>query len=77
MSLNLLKRLFHSFTLRVSATNLIPTMRFARVLNRDIEAVYNAIELTWRNGQAESQINRLKTIKRAMYGRAGLELLRA
>ncbi len=28
------------------------------------------------NGQAEGQINRLKTIKRAMYGRAGAELLR-
>jgi hypothetical protein len=29
------------------------------------------------NGQAEGQINRLKTLKRAMYGRAGVELLRA
>jgi predicted transcriptional regulator len=31
----------------------------------------------WSNGQAEGQINRLKTLKRAMYGRAGVELLRA
>jgi hypothetical protein len=51
--------------------------RFARVLHRDIDAVRNAIELPWSNGQAEDQINRLKTIKRAMYGRAGTELLRA
>ncbi len=51
--------------------------RFARVLHRDLDAVYNAIELPWSNGQAEGQINRLKTIKRAMYGRAGPELLRA
>jgi hypothetical protein len=29
------------------------------------------------NGQAEGQINRLKMLKRAMYGRAGVELLRA
>jgi transposase len=29
------------------------------------------------NGQTEGQINRLKTLKRAMYGRAGTELLRA
>jgi hypothetical protein len=36
-----------------------------------------AIDLPWSNGQAEGQINRLKTIKRAMYGRAGQELLRA
>jgi transposase len=45
--------------------------RFARVLRRDIDAVCNAIDLPWSNGQAEGQINRLKTIKRAMYGRAG------
>lgn len=52
-------------------------MRFARTLHRDINAVRNAIELPWSNGQAEGQINRLKTLKRAMYGRAGPELLRA
>ncbi|SDB74226.1 Transposase [Agrobacterium fabrum] len=49
--------------------------RFARVLRRDIDAVCNAIDLPWSNGQAEGKINRLKTIKRAMYGRAGPELL--
>ena len=31
--------------------------------------------LDWSNGQTEGQINRLKTIKRQMYGRAGLDLL--
>jgi transposase len=51
--------------------------RFARVLRRDIDAVKNAITEPWSNGQAEGQINRLKTLKRAMYGRAGVELLRA
>ncbi len=54
-------------------SELIPIMRFARVLRRDIDAVYNAIELPGSNGQAEGQINRLKTLKRAMYGRAGTE----
>jgi transposase len=29
------------------------------------------------NGQTEGQINKLKTLKRAMYGRAGVDLLRA
>lgn len=58
-------------------TNPIPIMRFARTLHRDIDAVRNAIELPWSNGQAKGQINRLKTLKRAMYGRAGPELLRA
>lgn len=58
-------------------SDLIPIMRFARVLRRDINAVKSAIELPWSNGQAERQINRLKTLKRAMYGRAGHELLKA
>jgi transposase len=58
-------------------SELVPIMTFARVLRRDIDAVNNAIDLPWSNGQAEGQINRLKTLKRAMYGRAGPELLRA
>ncbi|BCH31195.1 hypothetical protein MesoLjLc_31250 [Mesorhizobium sp. L-8-10] len=59
------------------SSGLVPLVRFARVLRRDIGAVRNAIELPRSNGQAEGQINQLKTIKRAMYGRAGPELLRA
>ena len=31
----------------------------------------------WSNGQLEGQVNRLKTIKRQMYGRANFDLLRA
>lgn len=58
-------------------TELTPIMRFASVLRRDIGAVKNAIALPWSNGQAEGQVNRLKTLKRAMYGRAGPELMRA
>ena len=57
-------------------TELTAIMRFASVLRRDIDAVKNAIELPWSNGQAEGQINRLKMLKRAMYGRAGPELMR-
>jgi len=51
--------------------------RFARTLRQDIEAVRNAILEPWSNGQTEGQINRLKMLKRAMYGRAGVDLLRA
>lgn len=58
-------------------TELTAIMRFASVLRRDIDAVRNAIELPWSNGQAEGQINRLKMLKRAMYGRAGPELMKA
>ena len=43
----------------------------------DLEAARNAVTETWSNGQTEGQVNKLKTLKRAMYGRAGAELLRA
>ena len=51
--------------------------RFARTVRRDLDAVTNALTRGWSNGQTEGHINRLKTLKRAMYGRAGAELLRA
>jgi transposase len=51
--------------------------RFARALRHDIEAVRNAVREPWSNRQTEGQINRLKTLKRTMYGRAGVDLLRA
>ena len=51
--------------------------RFVRTLRQDLAAVRNAITETWSSGQTEGQINRLKMLKRAMYGRAGVELLRA
>jgi transposase len=51
--------------------------RFAYTVRHDLAAVQNAITERWSNGQTEGQINRLKTLKRAMYGRAGTELLRA
>jgi len=52
-----------------------PLQRFAKRLRADYEAVLAALSLGWSNGQTEGQINRLKTIKRQMYGRAGLDLL--
>ncbi|PJR08325.1 hypothetical protein CEJ86_33185 [Sinorhizobium meliloti] len=44
--------------------NLTDSSPFCRVLRRDIDAVCNAIDLPWSNGQSEGQLNRLKTIKR-------------
>jgi transposase len=51
--------------------------RFARTVQGDLDAVRNAVIEPWSNGQTEGQISRLKTLKRAMCGRAGVELLRA
>jgi hypothetical protein len=51
--------------------------RFAKTLQQDKRAVQNAVIEPWSNGQTEAQINRLKMIKRSMYARASIELLRA
>jgi transposase len=50
---------------------------FARSLAQDQAAVEAALSLEWSNGQVEGQVNRLKFLKRQMYGRAGFDLLRA
>jgi transposase len=50
---------------------------FAQGLVQDLAAVEAALSLSWSNGQTEGQVNRLKLVKRSMYGRAGLDLLRA
>jgi transposase len=49
---------------------------FVAGVRRDQAAVQAALDLPWSNGQVEGQINRLKLIKRSMYGRAKLDLLR-
>ncbi len=49
----------------------------AASVRRDLAAVQAALDLPWTTSPAEGQINRIKTIKRAMYGRAGFQLLRA
>lgn len=49
---------------------------FASGLRQDLTAVYNALSMSWSNGQTEGQVNRLKFIKRMMYGRANFDLLR-
>jgi hypothetical protein len=46
-------------------------------LRRDLEAVKLSMTTPWSNGPIEGHINRLKAIKRQMYGRAGFELLKA
>jgi transposase len=49
---------------------------FAEGLRGDYGAVRAALCECWSNGQVEGQINRLKLLKRQMYGRANLDLLK-
>jgi transposase len=51
--------------------------RFAEGIRRDEAAVLAAVTEPWSNGPVEGHVNRLKTIKRQMYGRDGFVLLRA
>lgn len=48
---------------------------FAMGIEKDIAAVEAAISSNWSNGQTEGQVNRLKMLKRQMYGRANFDLL--
>ncbi|BBE72988.1 transposase [Pleomorphomonas sp. SM30] len=50
---------------------------FARGIPRDASAVRGAISEPWSNGQTEGQVNKLKLVKRQMYGRAKLDRLEA
>jgi transposase len=47
---------------------------FAQGLRRDYVAVKAALRYEWSQGPVEGHVNRLKTIKRQMYGRAGFDL---
>lgn len=49
---------------------------FATKLKDDLDAVRNGVTLWVSNGQVEGQVNRLKVLKRQMYGRASHELLK-
>ena len=51
--------------------------QFAEGIRRDESAVNAAITTRWSNGPVEGHVNRLKTIKRQMFGRAGFSLLKA
>ena len=50
---------------------------FASGIEADAAAVLAAIVQTWSNGQTEGQVTKLKLVKRQMYGRGKLDLLRA
>lgn len=54
-----------------------PLASFASGVRADREAIAAAIVEPWSNGQTEGQIAKLKLVKRQMYGRAKLDLLRA
>lgn len=54
-----------------------PDLRsFITGLKRDYQAVLNGLTLPYSSGKVEGNVNRIKMLKRQMYGRAGFDLLR-
>jgi transposase len=49
---------------------------FVNGIRQDEAAVRAGLTLPWSSGQVEGQVTRLKLLKRQMYGRAKLDLLR-
>jgi hypothetical protein len=49
---------------------------FAKGLEQDLDAVTQGLTTSWRSGPVEGRVNHIKMIKRQMFGRAGLPLLR-
>ncbi len=68
---------FAAWLEQVAQSDVAELKAFARGLAQDRKAVEAGLSLVWSNGQVEGQVNRLKTLKRQMYGRASFDLLRA
>ncbi|MFF4369272.1 transposase [Streptomyces sp. NPDC001594] len=52
----------------------LPTL--AAGIHRDLDAVIAGLTLPWNSGVVEGHVNRIKMLKRQMFGRAGFDLLR-
>jgi Transposase len=61
---------------KAAACGVPELVNFAAGLRSDEAAVKEALTGKWSNGPVEGQVNRLKAIKRSMYGRAGKDLLK-
>ena len=68
--------IFDGWLEQAEASGIKAFKNFAASLKRDYAAIKAALTFNWSNGQVEGQVNRLKLIKRRMYGRADFDLLR-
>jgi transposase len=60
----------------VEADDLPGLHSFTTGLRRDHQAVSNGLSLPYSSGPVEGNVNRIKTLKRQMYGPASFDLLR-
>lgn len=66
----------HQWLKDTTASGVRALVSLANGIRQDFAAVKNALRLPWSNGPVEGHINRLKFIKRMMFGRANFDLLR-
>jgi transposase len=59
-----------------AASNVVELQTFAAGLRQDYPCVRAALTHRWSTGPVEGHINRVKYVKRQMFGRAKLDLLR-
>jgi transposase len=64
-----------SWLARAADSPFVPLQRFAKGLRDDYDAVKAGLTWRWSNGPGEGHMNRLKMLKRQMFGRASLPLL--
>ena len=67
---------FEMWLSAVEASQIPELRRFAKGLLRDKSAVVAGLTLSYSNGPVEAQVQKLKLVKRSMFGRAKLPLLR-
>ncbi len=67
---------FETWLSAVEASSIPELSRFAPGLLKDKDAVVAGLTLSYSNGPVEAQVHKLKVVKRSMYGRAKLPLLR-
>ena len=65
-----------SWTEQASRSGIPELESFVAGIERDYDAVHAALRLPWSQGVTEGKINKLKTLKRMLYDRAGFALLR-
>ncbi|SDT83372.1 Transposase [Streptomyces sp. TLI_053] len=73
---NCLGTLLHDWIRQAEEDAPAPVRSFAGFLRQDLAAVTAGLTLEWSSGKVEGNVNRVKTLKRAMYGRASFRLLR-
>jgi transposase len=61
---------------RVQQSTIREMQNFVEKLRQDRDAVQAGLRLKWSNGVVEGHVNRLKCLKRTMYGRAKFDVLR-